>query len=258
MSRSVLCSPMLEMGYIQWVEKYGPLLKSQGYTRLMWHNPGGMIWLSFSMPDDHRGGEAKELAKARGCDTRAMWINSWQLAEQAGCQQASRSELAAATAILQELYAIEEVIFYVGSPETISGDIVKQGMEYLEPFLLPGASIAFDHAFTRFQASKQLFWQGREVERDKECAKLVTKLRKAGFPVFIELRDGIGAPKIDGTIAELSVDARYHQDMEPYYAMGEVQRIAYGPVPLAEIQSWDKRITPVVSAWQTIKASELD
>lgn len=254
-SKCVVCSPVLEMGCIQWAEKFGPLLKAQGYTRLMHHNIGGQHWPAVPVQTDVHTGD-RSLGLKRGMDVRGMWINAWQMSEQIGVAQADRSELAASHSMLMELSGLEEIIYYVGSPETLR-DPVREGMECLQPYLLPGASLAFDHTFTRWPKAAQPYWKGNEVERDKQVAKLVTKLRKAGHKVYIELRDCIGAPTVDGTIAELGVDGRYHADLEPYFAFGEVQRIGYGAVTAEDYRSWDKRITPVVGAWEKIEAGEV-
>jgi len=241
-SRSVATSPILEKGWVAWAHQDGPVLKANGFKRLMIHNPGGQHWWIYPKADNHQEDDARRLAEERGLDTRGMWINQWELCEAAGVKNADRAQLREAVKILQEEYGIEEIIWYVGSPETLR-DPYHDGLRCLEPFMLPGCHFAFDHAFTNRRGVKAiLYWRDRDDERDARIQELIDFLRAEGRKVYIEARTALGDPVIDGTIAMDRYDAIHPDEVTAGFERGEVIRVNRAKT---DPTTWeDSRITP--------------
>lgn len=142
-------------GCIQWAMENGPKIEAAGFTRVCYHNPGGLYLLA----DESTG------------DKRMMHVNQWPLAKQAAASYAVDSELAAMHAILRRQHGVSEQIYYVGSPAPLS---TNQVFDAVRPFLLEGSSLAFDHTSQKKHVAPLL--------------ALIKKLRRTGWlgKIYIE------------------------------------------------------------------------
>lgn len=205
--------------YLKAAIAIGPNVQKARLKRLLYHNPGGHYYLGWTPdPKDVHNETVKAQAKAAGVDTREMWINQWLLAEAAGLPFADRRALELGHEIL-EYYGIEEVIYYVGSPDGIKTETVEDCMDCVEMFLRCGksASIAFDALG---------YYGERHWTPDSYIDKFIARIRNEGHKVYVEprltpgqLQQGFGT-KIDGTIAVAEFD-KVH-DIDYTKQVGEV------------------------------------
>lgn len=228
-------------GPVLWAIENGPKLKAAGFTRVAFWNPGGIFFKGW-LPDDTSMetlyGPTMAAAWKRGLDPREMWADQWLLAEACKCRHANRDELALAHALLR-YYGVKEIIYYLGSPSTLRDPLVD-GKRCVEPFMWPGASLAFDATADQ----KLSGWR----EGDRIC-QLFDWLRALDHKVYVEARLEPDAPElarhIDGTIALASFDAsEFHAPAFKVAAKyGEVLQIVDKPFAVAA------GVTPVKRDW---------
>lgn len=198
--------------YAEMAIAIGPQLRAAGIKRLFLHNPGGDHWKGWlPNPATALGANAatapeRLAAIAAGVDVREMWVDQWQLAESSRCRFADREALKLGHRILQ-FYGVEEVIYYVGSPETLR-DAAKEGPACVEMYLAcgEGASVAFDASC----------WTTSRWQPGDDVSKFYRWLRTIGAKIYIEPRltkeqvaAGLGQ-LVDGTIAADDFDTGPH------------------------------------------------
>lgn len=205
-------------------------VRQAGIKRVLYHNPGGLFFKGWTPDptDVHNPALFERFAKLR-VDTRAMWIDQWLLAESSRCRFADREKLAAGHELLRRA-GVTEVIYYVGSPDTLR-DAAKEGPACVEMFVDcgPGASVAFD----------AVAWEGSRWKAGDDVCEFFSSLRKQGVKVYIEPRltakqakAGLGK-YVDGTISEHRVDQMY----KPDFAIQPGETIVdTGDLPTAQVQ----------------------
>lgn len=195
--------------YSELAKTIGPRIQRAGIDRVWLHNPGGLYAKGYAQtdPNDFYGEDAQAAWK-RGIDAREMWVDQWVHAESCCAPFANREELALLHQLLTVDYGVREVVYYVGSPQTLR-DADLTGLHYLAPFIAlgPKASIGFDSL-----AFKPAYPQIRPWTKGDDICRLIAKLRKAGHKVYVEPRftpelvaTGLGK-LIDGTMAKLEFD----------------------------------------------------
>lgn len=192
------------LDYFQAACMIGPRIKAAGIKRICYHNPGGDFWLGWNpIPTDVHNKSIEDAARRIGIDTRVMHINQWLLAEQCKCRFADRNALAVGHYVLRHYFGIEEVIYYLGSPDIFANAAVE-APRCVEMFLDcgAGASLAFD----------AVAWDTSRIRHGDDICQWFADLRAKGCKVYVEPRlnaaqiaDGIGE-FIDGTIAAADFD----------------------------------------------------
>lgn len=220
--------------FLNWAIQWGPKLQQQGFTRLMWHNPGG----HWKLPE-------------RGVDARVMWADQWLIAEAEKKSYASREQLAAHHTIMRDLHGIEEIIYYIGSPLLLT-DPYRDGFKCCKPFMLPGASLAFDASARPLRDQPQERWK---FDRFKT---LIHELRGRGHGVYLEARCDHERPEmagqITGTIATDRYDAHEGRGIVPseHLALfGEFIRFTDGVQAErdGQVKTWPAEVTPLLRSW---------
>lgn len=212
--------------YAQAALDIGPRIMGAGYTRLMYHNPGGHHYLGWT-PDYANVHSATQInqATAAGVNTREMHVNQWLLAEQSQCPFADRVKLKVGHKRLLQDFGIEEVIYYLGDP-TVLHNVKRDAPPCVEMFLDcgPGVSLAFD----------AVAWDTAMIVPGDPTCDFFDKLRRMGVKVYAEPRlneeqaeAGLGL-YLDGVIATETFDTDFSPDLA--IQPGEVIR---GPIPAA-------------------------
>lgn len=221
--------------FLPWALANGPVLQAGGFERLLWHNPGGV----YALPER---GDPHE---------RVMWPDQWSIAEAQGRPFANRDELAAAHTILHRMYGVTETIYYIGEP-IILADPLEDGLRCCEPFLLPGASLAFDHS-AKPPDDPQDRW------RWERFRQLILELRSRGHGVYLEARCDPAKPDmaglIIGTIALARYDANRSIDPQEHAQFGEVIRITGSAAEErdGQVNQWPAGVTPALRNWGRIR-----
>lgn len=185
--------------YVEAALAVGPQIQEAKIDRVLYHNPGGNFFLGWS-PNifDIHNPTAEAQAKLVGVDTRSMWINQWPLAKQAKCRYANDKHLIFGHQLLRDYFDIKEVIYYLGSPETLV-NAAKEGPDCVEAFKRCGKGVSFG-----FDATA---WHGARIKPNDDVCAFFESLRKDGYKVYVEPRfskeqadAGLGT-WVDGTIA---------------------------------------------------------
>lgn len=196
--------------YVDLALQVGPNLRAAGVKRVLLHNPGGHFYLGWSPnPTNVYDPGPIDAARKQGVTMLSMWVNQWNLAEQAGLRFADRDKLALGHHILR-YYGVEEVIYYVGTPAVLR-DATKEGPPCIEMFRTcgQGSSVGFD----------ALAWTGGRWKEGDDICQFLDATRSAGMKVYVEPRlskaqidAGLGK-HVDGTIAHADFDAREKPDL---------------------------------------------
>lgn len=219
--------------FLPWALVNGPILQAGGIDRLLWHNPGGI----YQLPE-------------RG-DERVMWPDQWAIAAAQGRPFADRQNLAAHHELLHEQHGLRETIYYIGEPQWLA-DPLADGLRCCEPFLLPGASLAFDHSARRGDHPR---WK-RERFR-----QLVIELRSRGHGVYVEARCDPADPDLAGLISGTIALARYDAleargiVVAEHLQFGEFIRITGSAQEErdGQVATWEPEVTPALRNWGRIR-----
>jgi hypothetical protein len=196
--------------YLKAAVAVGPNIQRPKLKRLLYHNPGGHYFLGWTPdPLNPHNPVPRQKAQAAGVDTREMWINQWLLAESAGLRFADREALLVGHKVLK-YYGIEEIIYYVGSPDAIKSETVEDCMECVEMFLRCGKSASL--AFDALGSTINPWYPGSYID------KFIDRIRKDGHKVYVEPRFSIEQlqigldKKVDGTLAVAEWDNVWKPD----------------------------------------------
>lgn len=199
--------PMM-WGYTSWAIQAGPALKANGVKRLFLHNPAGLFYLGYHPNSEND----TEEARLRGWPKHwsGMWCSQFLLARQTGIATGDFKDLRRAHELLTEHFGVEEIIYYVGSPDQI-GRSMATFEQCIAPVLDCGvnASLGLDSVF----------------RRQADVLDVIDRERGKGRKVYTEPRvyfDGKSpfgdtswlAGHVDGTIAHLEFDARYKPELK--------------------------------------------
>lgn len=240
--------------FAEWAIENGPKLKEQGYSRLFIHNPGGLHAKGW-MPNPENAFDSKQLEAAAkiGVDTRLMWVDQWSLAQQSDCRFANDRELKLFHDLLTVQYGITEIMYYVGAPDSLK-DPYTDGLAAVKPFTDLGkeASLAFDvlgyepHPMTDYERERSI--------------KLCEELTKRGHRVYLEPRPAESYQKqflgkVAGTVAGAYVDKDRPAQLKIAGKLGDVIQLQDSDATEELSLNLPKEVTPLVRAWQTVKAS---
>lgn len=256
-------------GWIAQALHIGPMLKANGYTRLMLHNPGGSYlrgWLpnldlEKDWPltvDDY----ARVKVQGMGIDIRYMHFDQWLTAKQVSPNVVGNDEqLLAFHLILTEQFGIEQIYYYLGSPD-VHDDVYNFGLEYaLKSFIRLGPKAHY--VFDALGYKDNQIWLPKYKNRLGQTLDLIARLKNEfGQTTILEPRPQITKGEwlglIAGSFAVERLDTRdWPEDYRTAGRFGEIMRMSDDWNSDIRTREWPNNITKVVRQWHVRKASEV-
>lgn len=263
------------LGWIHFAELHGPTLQTNGFTRLLVHNPGGVWARGWPLDTLPRGAEtptdvynrvlaAEAEAQALGLDHRVMHCDQWELAKIGSGDSAT--DIAcdeALTAFHHSLtlhYGVTEIIYYIGGPDSLTDPLVD-GLQAVKPFTNLGAdaSIAYD-----LLGYEQLGW--RSDWHKAQAKRLLAKVNSLGHKQYLEpspyytnnVEKAEWAKLAAGTVTQDTVHVARPETYAQAPEYGEVIRTCtpFDSVA-AGVKLWPENVTRCVKDWGFINADDV-